>query len=129
MEWLQLTAGSAVRTLIDTNAVPPAERIEFVRSKHALAPRDYLPANEADFSFELRYRNLGAIFAALVTATPYHVWRTRALIRSSDPDLISLTMPLEGQGSVSQHDRNARLTPGRPRRATSSPCARRSTAR
>jgi AraC-like DNA-binding protein len=101
-----------VRTLIDTNTVPPAERIELVRSKHALAPRDYLPANEADFSFELRYRNLGAVFAAVVTATPYHVWRTPALIRPSDPDLISLTMPLKGQGGVSQHDRDARLAPG-----------------
>jgi AraC-like DNA-binding protein len=101
-----------MRTLINTDAVPPGERIDFVRSMHALAPRDYQPADEADFSFELNYLNLGAVFTALVTATPYQVRRTPALIRPSDPDLISLTMTLEGRGGVSQHDREAPLAPG-----------------
>ncbi|MGH3390779.1 MAG: helix-turn-helix domain-containing protein [Actinomadura sp.] len=111
VERLRLTR-TAMITLINTDAVPPAERIDFVRSRHALAPRDYQPADEADFSFELRYVDLGAVFTALITATPYEVRRTPALIRPSDPDLISLTMTLEGHGSVSQYDRDAELAPG-----------------
>jgi AraC-like DNA-binding protein len=102
-----------MKKLITTDAVSAADRLEFIREmdEARLAPVDFQPADRTNFSFELRYRDLGAARAMLIAATPYQLRRTPALIRRSDPDLISLSMVLEGWGNVSQHDRDAHVTP------------------
>jgi AraC-like DNA-binding protein len=101
-----------MRTLISANTVSAADRLEFIREmdEARLAPVDFQPADRRNFSFELRYRDLGAVRAMLIAATPYQLRRTPALIRRSDPDLISLSMVMEGWGTVSQYDRDAHVT-------------------
>jgi AraC-like DNA-binding protein len=101
--------------LISSDRLPVSERFESWREtlrQSRMAPVEVQADNEADFRFELRYRDLGALRVVLATAAPYRVRRTPRLIRQSDPDLLSLGMLLRGQGTISQGDRRALVPAG-----------------
>jgi hypothetical protein len=57
------------------------------------------PLTEETSRLELRYRDLGATRISLTTATAYRARRTPALIRRSDPDLLSIGIGLRGDAT------------------------------
>jgi hypothetical protein len=65
--------------LISSDQLPAGERFERWREtlrQSRMAPVEVQSDAEADFRFELRYRDLGAIRVVLATAAPYRVRRT-----------------------------------------------------
>jgi AraC-like DNA-binding protein len=97
-------------TLIRADHLPRAERFERWREtlrQTRMAPVEVDADDQADFRFELRWRDLGPMRLVVATASPYRVRRTPRMIRSSDPDLLTLGMMLRGRGALSQHDRQA----------------------
>jgi AraC-like DNA-binding protein len=101
-------------TLISTDQVPAAERLDFVRAvvSECIAPIEFQPADPARFRVELRFGDLGAVRVMRLTATAYRALRTPALIRRSASDLLSLSMALSGHGILSQFGRVAHAGPG-----------------
>jgi AraC-like DNA-binding protein len=98
--------------LIRSDDLPAGERFECWRdtlSQLRMASAEVRSDDEAGFRFALRSSKLGALGVSLYAATPYQVRRSPRLIRSSDPDLLTLGMLLRGHGTLEQHDRQAHL--------------------
>jgi AraC-like DNA-binding protein len=103
-------------TLIRVDELPAAERFEFL---HELVARTWVPMechyeDRADYRAMFRASGLGAIQVVVMDIPPTTVCRTPGLIRSADPDMFKLVMPVRGRGSyvVVQDGRQARLRPG-----------------
>jgi AraC-like DNA-binding protein len=96
--------------LIRAEQYPAAERFERWREilhQCRQAAAEVSADNEADFRFELRTRDLGAMRVSMCIAMPYRVRRSPRLIRTSDPDRLVLGMVLRGHGTLDQRDREA----------------------
>jgi AraC-like DNA-binding protein len=103
--------------LLQADQVTAAERLEFWRT--ALRNARSVPVevevdseHRADFWFRLRYRDLGPVRLTQFNVKPYQVRRPPSLIRSSDPDVLTLGMILRGRGMLDQHRRQAPVPPG-----------------
>ncbi|WP_200209696.1 helix-turn-helix domain-containing protein [Micromonospora coerulea] len=98
---------------VDTAGLPPAERFDFWQE---LVARESVPArissgHAADFTASARAVDLGVVRLGVWRYPSLELTRTRGMIRSSDPELYQLALPLSGHGVVSQERRGGRLVP------------------
>jgi AraC-like DNA-binding protein len=101
--------------LVKSDHLPAAERFALYREAMAtarMAPVEIHAEHEADFRFSLRYRDLGALRATVLTAMPYTVRRTPTLIRRSDPDVLTVGMVVRGHATISQNERQSDVPAG-----------------
>ncbi|WNM37542.1 helix-turn-helix domain-containing protein [Micromonospora halotolerans] len=98
---------------VDTAGLPPAERFDFwqdVVARESVAAR-ISSAHAADFAASARAVDLGVVRLGAWRYPSLELARTPRLIRSSDPELYQLALPLNGHGVVSQQRRSGRLGP------------------
>jgi cytosine/adenosine deaminase-related metal-dependent hydrolase len=101
--------------LISNEHLAAGERFDCWREtlcQSRLAPVEARADNEADFRFSMRYNDLGTARVSVYTAMPYNVRRTPRLIRESSPDLLALSMPLSGHGSLAHAGRQTFMPQG-----------------
>jgi AraC-like DNA-binding protein len=110
------TGLSEMSNLIRVDELPAAERFEFLRELVAQTwvPMECHSDHRADYRAVLRSSGLGAINVVVMDILSIRVCRTPRLIRSADPDMLKVVMPVRGTGSyvVTQDGRQARLHPG-----------------
>lgn len=98
---------------VDTAWLPPAERFDFWQD---LVARESVPArissgHAADFSASARAVHLGVVRLGAWRYPSLELTRTRRMIRSTDPELYQLALPLSGHGVMSQERRGGPLGP------------------
>ncbi|MCM0677000.1 helix-turn-helix domain-containing protein [Micromonospora phytophila] len=98
---------------IDTAHLPPAERFGFW---HDLVARESVAArissaHAADFTASARVVDLGVVKLSAWRYPSLDLRRTPTMIRSSDPELYQLALPLSGRGAVTQGQRQGALHP------------------
>ncbi|SCF02878.1 AraC-type DNA-binding protein [Micromonospora purpureochromogenes] len=98
---------------VDTGWLPPAERFDFWQD---LVARESVPArissdHAADFTASARVVDLGVVRLGVWRYPSLELHRTRRMIRSTDPELYQLALPLSGHGAVSQQRRQSPLAP------------------
>ncbi|MEH1057755.1 helix-turn-helix domain-containing protein [Micromonospora sp. CPCC 206171] len=98
---------------VDTAWLPPAERFDFWQE---LVARESVPArissaHAADFIASARVVDLGVVRLGEWRYPSLELDRTRRMIRSTDPELYQLALPLSGHGAMSQQRRSAPLAP------------------
>ncbi|RQW96531.1 helix-turn-helix domain-containing protein [Micromonospora globispora] len=98
---------------IDTAWLPPAERFDFWQE---LVARESVPARISsehadDFTASARAVDLGAVRLGAWRYPSLELARTPRMIRSSDPELYQLALPLSGHGVMSQERRAGSLDP------------------
>ena len=102
-------------TLIRTDQVPPADRLDFVQQITAATwvPMTCQSEHRADYWGEFRVSGLGAMQVVVLDIMPITVRRTAALISQADPDLAKMFLVCGGGSSVvAQGGRQARLSAG-----------------
>ncbi|WP_319458736.1 helix-turn-helix domain-containing protein [Micromonospora sp. RTP1Z1] len=98
---------------VDTAGLPAAERFDFWRE---LVARESVPArissgHEADFTASARAVDLGVVRLGAWRYPSLELTRTHRMIRSTDPELYQLALPLSGHGVMSQGRRAGPLGP------------------
>lgn len=98
---------------IDTAWLPPAERFDFWQE---LVARESVPARISsehadDFTASARAVDLGVVRLGVWRYPSLELARTPRMIRSSDPELYQLALPLSGHGVMSQERRAGSLDP------------------
>jgi AraC-like DNA-binding protein len=103
-------------TLIRTDQVSPADRIDFVRQ---LTATTWVPMEARAISDctghveEFRASGLGAMQVVVMDIMPITVCRTPALISQADPDMLKLALVCGGNSCVVEQDgRQASVSPG-----------------
>jgi AraC-like DNA-binding protein len=101
-------------TLVRTDEVPAAERLEFVQ---ALTASTWVPMEcradhgPAGYWGEFRASGLGAMQVVVLDVMPITVRRTSALISQQDPDLLKMLLVCgDGRWAVDQGDQQALLS-------------------
>jgi AraC-like DNA-binding protein len=99
-------------TLIRTDEVPAADRLDFVREMTAAT---WVPmecrAESGDYLGEFRASGLGAMQVVVMDIMPITVSRTPRLISQADPDLLKMVLVCGGNSCVvTQDDRQAPLS-------------------
>lgn len=97
-----------------TEEAPPGSRVEYWRDAvcDSLVPLAMSTQLPGDYRGTLACTELGATQFAELTASPLLVWRTRALIRRSDPGLYKIEMHTRGHSILAQGGRKSRLRTG-----------------
>jgi len=102
-------------TLIRTEEVPAADRLDFVQAITATTwvPMECRSDFRADYRGEFRASGLGPMQVVVLDVMPITVRRTRALIEQADPDMLKMLLVCDGGSSVvDQGGRQARLSAG-----------------
>jgi AraC-like DNA-binding protein len=102
-------------TLIRTDVVPAADRVDFIQQITATTwvPMECRTDDRRDYRAEIRASGLGPLQVAVLDIEPITVRRTPELISQADPDLLKLFLVCDGGPSVVvQGDQQARLAPG-----------------
>lgn len=102
-------------TLIRTDEVPAADRLDFIQHITAATwvPMTCQSEHRADYRGEFRVSGLGAMRVVVLDIMPITVRRTAALISEADPDLLKMILVCGGGFSaVDQGGRQARLSAG-----------------
>ena len=102
-------------TLIQTDHVPVADRIDFFREMTAAVwvPMECRPGLDADYRAVFRASGLGPMQVVVMDIMPTTVHRTPQLISQADPDMLKMLMVCGGGASaVAQGGQQARLSPG-----------------
>ncbi|MEH0844130.1 helix-turn-helix domain-containing protein [Micromonospora sp. CPCC 205711] len=98
---------------VDTGWLAPAERFDFwqdlVARQSAAARID--SDHAADFTASARVVELGMVRLGVWQYPSLRMTRTSAMIRSTDPELYQLALPLTGHGGMSQERREGPLDP------------------
>src|SRR5207248_6439489 len=100
-------------TLIRTDEVPAADRLEFVKQMTAATwvPMECHSDMRADYRGVFRASGLGPMQVVVMDVMPITVRRTPALIRQADPDMLKLYLVCDsGTSVVDQGGQQARLT-------------------
>jgi AraC-like DNA-binding protein len=106
---------NAMSTLIRTDQVPAADRLEFIREMNAAiwVPMEFRSEYQADYRGEFRACGLGAMQVVVMDIMPVTVCRTPKLISQGDPGMLKLLLVCDGGTSVvEQGGQQARLTAG-----------------
>ncbi|MFE0156880.1 helix-turn-helix domain-containing protein [Nonomuraea sp. NPDC059007] len=101
-------------TLIRTEQVPPADRLQFTQDLTASTwvPMDCRSEHHRDYLGVLRVNGLGAMTVVAMDILPITVRRTPKLIEQADPDLMKLLLVrANGSSVVEQDGRQALLGP------------------
>jgi AraC-like DNA-binding protein len=102
-------------TLIRTDEVPAADRLDFVREITAATwvPMECRAGKTGDYRGVFRASGLGPLQVVVMDVMPITVTRTPRLIRQEDPDLLKMLLACdEGSTVVTQHGRQARISKG-----------------
>ena len=103
-------------TLIRTDDVPKADRLDFVREMSATmwVPMDCCALGEhADYAEQFRVSGLGAMQVVVMDVMPIIVRRTPELISQADPDMLKMVLVCGGNSCViEQGVRQAPLSAG-----------------
>lgn len=102
-------------TLIRTDQVPPADRLDFVSQISAATwvPMVCRSEHRAVYSAEFRASGLGAMQVVVIDTMPITVCRTPRLISQADPDMLKMLLVCSGGSSVvNQGGQQARLSAG-----------------
>jgi AraC-like DNA-binding protein len=103
-------------TLIRTDDVPKADRLDFVREMSATmwVPMDCRALGEhADYAEQFRVSGLGAMQVVVMDVMPIVVRRTPDLISQADPDMLKMVLVRGGNSCVIEQDgRQAPLSAG-----------------
>jgi AraC-like DNA-binding protein len=100
-------------TLIRTDQVPAADRLDFVQEITAATwvPMECRSDYRADYRGEFRTSGLGPMQVVVLDIMPITVRRTPALISQADPDMLKLFLVCDGGSSVvDQGGQQARLS-------------------
>jgi AraC-like DNA-binding protein len=106
---------SALSTLIRTDQVPAADRLDFAREMNSTiwVPMECRSEYKADYRGEFRASGLGAMRVVVMDIMPVTVSRTPKLISEADPDMLKLLLACDGGTSVvEQGGQQARLSAG-----------------
>ncbi|MFJ8578641.1 helix-turn-helix domain-containing protein [Micromonospora sp. NPDC093277] len=98
---------------IDTAWLPPAQRFDFFQdlvARESVAAR-LTSAHTDDFLASAQSVDLGAVRLGLWRYPPLELARTTRMIRSSDPELYHLALPISGRGAMFQQRRAGPLDP------------------
>ncbi|MFU8872502.1 helix-turn-helix domain-containing protein [Micromonospora sp. SL4-19] len=98
---------------IDTAWLPPAERFDFWQdlvARESAAAR-ISSAHADNFTASARAVDLGVVKLGMWRYPSLELARTERMIRSTDPELYELALPLSGQGEMSQQRRTGLLDP------------------
>jgi len=101
-------------TLIRTEEVPAADRLDFVRQLTGTTwvPMECRSEHRADYRGEFRASGLGAMQVVVLDIMPITVRRTPELISQADPDMLKMLLVCDGGASVvEQGGRQAKLSP------------------
>lgn len=98
---------------VDTAGLPPAERFDFWQElvAHESARARISSAHAATFTASARAVDLGTVRLGVWEYPSLELTRTRGMIRSSDPELYQLALPLSGHGVMSQERQTGSLDP------------------
>jgi AraC-like DNA-binding protein len=100
--------------LIRVEDQPPRSRLTYFR--HVVAdtfvPFDLRVHAEDDLRAQILTGHMGTVQVTKVSAPPLKAFRTKKLIRASDPELFKLEVPVRGSTVFTQGDREAALSPG-----------------
>jgi AraC-like DNA-binding protein len=102
-------------TLITTDQVPPADRVDFMRQMTASTwvPMECRSEHMVGSWGRFRASGLGPMQVVVMDVMPTTVSRTPALISQADPDLLKILMACgEGTSVVTQGGRQARVSNG-----------------
>jgi AraC-like DNA-binding protein len=102
-------------TLIRTDQVPAADRLDFVREMNSTiwVPMDCRSEYQADYRGEFRASGLGAMQVVVMDIMPVTVRRTPKLISQADPDMLKMLLVCDDSTSVvEQGGQQARLSAG-----------------
>jgi hypothetical protein len=102
-------------TLIKTDQVPPADRLDFMRDMSATTwvPMDFQCEREAEIQAEFRASGLGPMQVVVMEVMPVTVRRTPKLISQADPDMLKMVLVCGGNSClVAQDARQAGLSAG-----------------
>ncbi len=105
--------GESLSTLIRTDDVSPADRLDYVRQITAATwvPMECRAGRSGDYRGVFRASGLGAMQVVVMDIMPITVRRTPELIEQEDPDLFKMVLVCgEGSTVVTQGDRQARLS-------------------
>lgn len=100
-------------TLIRTDEVPPADRLDYVREITAATwvPMECRTEYRGEYWGEFRASGLGAMQVVVMDVMPITVRRTPALISQADPDMLKMLLVCGGGSSiVAQNGQQARLS-------------------
>ena len=100
-------------TLIRTEEVPAADRLDFVQEMTATTwvPMECRSEYRADYRGEFRASGLGPMQVVVLDVMPITVRRTPELISQADPDMLKMLLVCDGGSSVvDQGGRQARLS-------------------
>jgi len=100
-------------TLIRTDDVPPADRLDFVRDMTATTwvPMECRAERDGAYSGTFRASGLGAMQVVVMDIMPITVTRTPELISHVDPDFLKMVLVCgDGSTVVTQGGRQARLS-------------------
>src|SRR5437764_5745753 len=102
-------------TLIRTEQVPAADRLDFVQQITATTwvPMECRSDYRADYRGRFRASGLGPMQVVVLDVMPITVRRTPELISQADPDMLKILLVCDGGASVvAQGGKQARLAPG-----------------
>jgi hypothetical protein len=102
-------------TLIRTDQVPAADRLDFVRDLTAATwvPMECRSEHRTGYWGQFRASGLGPMQVVVMDVMPITVPRTPALISQDDPDLLKVLLVCDtGTWVVEQGGRQARLSRG-----------------
>src|SRR3954447_10467072 len=104
--------GGPMSTLIRTDEVPAADRLDFIQEMTASTcePMERRAEHRADYRGEFRASGLGAMQVVVLDIMPITVRRTPELISQADPDMLKMVLVCDdGSCVVDQGGRQARL--------------------
>jgi AraC-like DNA-binding protein len=102
-------------TLITTDHVPAADRLDFIRDMSATTwvPMEFHCERRADVRGEFRASGLGPMQVVVMEVMPLTVSRTPELISQADPDMLKMVLVCGGNSCVvAQDSRQAALSAG-----------------
>jgi AraC-like DNA-binding protein len=106
---------SAMSTLIRTDQVPAADRLEFIQEMNSTiwVPMECRSQYQADYRGEFRASGLGPMQVVVMDIMPITVSRTPKLISQADPDMLKLLLVCDDcPWVVEQRGQQARLSAG-----------------
>jgi AraC-like DNA-binding protein len=103
-----------VRVIVDTQAVPPADRFELwaEESRRVFEPMDVTRPTADPFTGMAWGHALGPLLVFRVAADASAIHRTPSLIADSDPEWLQLSLQLRGRCVVTQDGRSTNVGPG-----------------
>jgi AraC-like DNA-binding protein len=108
------TLDASMSTLIRTDEVPAADRLDYVQAITAATwvPMECRSDFRADYHGVFRASGLGPMQVVVLDIMPITVRRTPALIEQADPDMLKLFLVCDGGSSVvDQGGQQAKLSP------------------